>query len=444
MRTTLRPDDLEQLGAILRRTAEDADRAYPGDAGDRQPVHTVYGGAHLFKRDTAGKLGQVALRFMEQHASTPAALAEVLRFPPIEDLAAPVHERVRQKLEREAVEDFRVDFEDGYGARPDDEEDDSAVRVGVELARGMAEGSIPPFVGIRVKPLSGQLHLRSLRTLDLVLSSLRSESEGGLPPRFFVTLPKVVAPEQVASLATALDLLEDRLGLTPGAVGVELMVETTQALLDATGRCSLPLLVAAGRGRCKAAHFGVYDYTAAYGLTPDQQAMRHPACDVARHLMKIALGGTGVWLSDGATNVVPVEPDVQAAMRLHYADVRHSLANGYYQGWDLHPAHFLTRYAAVYAFFLEGRDAAVARLRHFIQAAARATLAGSVFDDAATGQGLLNFFLRGLACGAITEPEAQETGLTIEELATRSFTRILAGREGPDGGAAQGAGQLPR
>ena len=147
-------------------------------------------------------------------------------------------------------------------------------------------------------------------------------------------------------------------------------------------------------------------------------------------MMKIALRGTGVWLSDGATNVVPVEPGVEEAMRLHYDDVRHSLANGYYQGWDLHPAHLITRYAALYAFFLEGLDAAVSRLRNFVQAAARATLAGSVFDDAATGQGLLNFFLRGVACGAITEAEALATGLTMEELATRSFARILEGRSG--------------
>ncbi len=432
MRTTLGPDDLDRLSATLRQANADFEAAYPGDSGSRQPVHTVYGGAHLFKRDTAAELGALAVRFMDQHMATPEHLTATLGIqePEGTNLADTVHRRVREKLVREAVEDFRIDFEDGYGPRPDAEEDAAAVRVGEELASGLEEESLPPFIGIRIKPLSGELHLRGLRTLDLVLTTLLSENGASLPPNFFVTLPKVVVPEQVASLATALEMIEDRLGLAPGAVGLELMIETTQSILDAEGRSNLPLLVAAGRGRCVGAHFGVYDYTAAYGLTPDQQTMRHPACDVARHMMKIALRGTGVRLSDGATNVVPVEPGVEEAMRLHYDDVRHSLANGYYQGWDLHPAHLITRYAALYAFFLEGLDAAVSRLRNFIDAVARATLAGGVFDDAATGQGLLNFFLRGVGCGAITEAEALATGLTMEELATRSFVRILEGRSG--------------
>jgi hypothetical protein len=52
-----------------------------------------------------------------------------------------------------------------------------------------------------------------------------------------------------------------------------------------------------------------------------------------------------------------------------------------------------------------------------------------VFDDAATGQGLLNYFLRAINCGAITEQEAMEmSGLTLEELRGRSFLRILTNR----------------
>jgi len=63
--------------------------------------------------------------------------------------------------------------------------------------------------------------------------------------------------------------------------------------------------------------------------------------------------------------------------------------------------------------------------------AAQATLLGDVFDDAATGQGLLNFFLRGLNCGAITPEEAAATGLTREEMQGRSFVKILEGRRRP-------------
>ena len=86
------------------------------------------------------------------------------------------------------------------------------------------------------------------------------------------------------------------------------------------------------------------------------------------------------------------------------------------------------RYAAVYTFFLEGLDDATERLNGFVDAAAQATLVGDVFDDAATGQGLLNFFLRGINCGAITEDEALATGLTLEELRGRSFIKIVQNR----------------
>jgi hypothetical protein len=156
-----------------------------------------------------------------------------------------------------------------------------------------------------------------------------------------------------------------------------------------------------------------------------------------------------VWLSDGSTTVMPVPihrqaesgpplseaqraenaRSVQAAWRLHFDDVRHSLSGGFYQGWDLHPAQLVSRYAALYSFFLEGIDAAGARLSNFVSRAAQATLVGDVFDDAATGQGLLNFFLRGINSGAITEEEALAmTGLTAEELRGRSFVKILRGR----------------
>ena len=104
--------------------------------------------------------------------------------------------------------------------------------------------------------------------------------------------------------------------------------------------------------------------------------------------------------------------------------------NGFYQGWDLHPAQLPSRYAAVYSFFLEGLGPASERLKNFVEKAAQATLVGDVFDDAATGQGLLNYFLRALNCGAMTEREAIEmSGLTVDELRTRSFVKILNGRK---------------
>jgi hypothetical protein len=191
----------------------------------------------------------------------------------------------------------------------------------------------------------------------------------------------------------------------------------------------------------------VYDYTAGRNITAAFQNMRHPVCDFAREIMAITLAGTGIHLSDGATNILPVGPHrvldgkpltaeqlrlnreaVHGAWRMAFRDTEHSLRNGIYQGWDLHPAQLVVRYAAVYAFFLSGLDAASNRLKAFVEKAALASLFGDVFDDAATGQGLLNFFLRGMSCGAITEAEALATGLTLDELRTRSFLKILQGR----------------
>ena len=114
-----------------------------------------------------------------------------------------------------------------------------------------------------------------------------------------------------------------------------------------------------------------------------------------------------------------------AAWKRHFDDVTHSLVNGYYQGWDLHPGHLVTRYTAVYAFYLSALPAATARLKSFFT---KASTAGAAFDDAATGQALVNFFARALNSGAITIEEAAQTGLTESELRTASFRQILSNR----------------
>jgi citrate lyase beta subunit len=254
---------------------------------------------------------------------------------------------------------------------------------------------------------------------------------------------------QVELFATVLESQERRLGLPQRSLRFEVMVETPQLIVDAAGRCPLPDVIAAGDGRISAAHFGTYDYSAACGIAAAHQRMRHDACQFALQVMRAALAGTGVWLSDGSTTVLPVpihraaggasltaaqeaenRASVHHAWRLHYEDVRHSLVNGFYQGWDLHPAQLPTRYAALYAFFLEGLESATARLRGFLAHAAQATLLGGVFDDAATGQGLLNYFLRAIGSGAVASEEvAARTGLSTEELAERSFVRILRRRQ---------------
>lgn len=465
--STLFEEQRATLDALGEANAAFA-RRYPGDRPDRQPIHTVYGGAQLFSATTTQKLGALALRSLQTYAPDPFTFARAIgllqrevadpdaarrafdadpeAFRAAEPdlwLACAVYERTCRKLEREPVEDFRIDFEDGFGNRPDDEEDETAVRAATELALGMEQGTLSPFIGIRIKPLNDELKRRSVRTLDIFLRTL-VEKAGRLPDNFVVTLPKVPIPEQVSTLVRLFEALEGRLGLARGSLKLELMIELTQSILDSRGRCNLPLLLDAAEGRCVGAHFGTYDYTASCGITAAYQKVDHPACDFALHMMKVAFANTGVWLSDGATNIMPVGPHrapkgqsltpaqeaenraaVHDAWRLAAGHIRHALINGYYQGWDLHPAQLPVRYAASYAFFLEGFAAAAERLKNFMDKAAQATLVGDVFDDAATGQGLLNYFLRGLNCGAVSLEELAVTGLSVEEIQTRSFAKIL-------------------
>jgi citrate lyase beta subunit len=453
-------------------------KTYPGDKPDRQPVHTLYGGANLFKSDTCVKMGEIALDNLQTYAPNFVALAKALKLkghehlPPTETkiqaltarldamdeaerkkegcwLAYSVYNKIIKKLQTEPVEDFRIDFEDGFGNRPDDEEDATAVKAATELAKGWANNTVSPFCGIRIKPFTEDLKYRGVRTLDIFLTTLLQETSGSLPANFVVMLPKVTIPEQMSTMVRFFEMLESANGLAPGTLKMETMVEATQIIMDDEGRNPLLRIIKASEGRCMAAHFGTYDYTASAGITARYQTMSHPVCDFAHHVTKVALGGTGIFLSDGATNVIPVAPHrddhlsyeqqtenqeaVHHAWRTGYYHTTHSLVNGLYQGWDLNPAQLPVRYAATYHFFLSAYEDALFRLKTFVERSAISTLTGDIFDDAATGQGLLNFFLKAMNCGAITEEEALATGLTIEEIRSRSFYKILQGRRKTSG-----------
>jgi citrate lyase beta subunit len=460
MPTSLPPSATEPILSRLTETNSAWGRIYPGEPIDRQAVHTVYGGAQIFRRDSARRLGDVALAMLSEYAPDASSFAQVvglesaaahlpggLRSPVTPALAQRIYERVLEKLRREPVEDFRIDFEDGYGTRPDAEEDLHAEQAAAEVASGMADRILPPFIGIRIKNFGEGTVERGVRTLDLFLTTLAKQTGGRPPDNFVVMLPKVVSAQQVTALVDLFELFEGAGTFPRGSLRMEFMVETTQSVIDSTGKCPLPDFVRAARGRCIAAALGVYDYTASCSITAQEQRIDHGACDFARHVMQVSLGASGLYLADGATNIMPAPPHrpaegrgltaqqqtenrdvVHAAWRLHFQHVRRSLAHGYYQGWDLNPAQLPTRYAAVYSYFLESLDGATARLRNFVDKAARATLAGSVFDDAATAQGLLTFFLQGLRRRAITEEEVAATGLTVEEMRQRSFAAILAKR----------------
>jgi len=445
MKTQITVDQLREIYSEITEGNYEIKKHYPGDSPDRQPVHTVYGGAQLFKSGTIKKIGELALRSFREFGSDPKTFSEGLGIEGDEKYRKLIHSKVLKKLEREAVEDFRIDFEDGFGIRSDDEEDQAAVFTASETSIALKENLLSPFLGIRIKTFSDEMMKRAIRTLDIFITELIQRTDGKLPDNFVITLPKVTNKNQVSAFVKVLKILEKKTGLSDGSLKMEIMVETTQSIFDHKGNANLISLINEAEGRCIAAHFGVYDYTALCDITAKYQNMQHSVCDFARQMMKVTLAGTGVWLSDGATNIMPVTiykgedltsaetsenyESIYKAWKISFNDIKHSLKNGFYQGWDLHPAQIPVRYAAVYDFFLESLDQATERLTNFIDKAAQATLAGDIFDDAATGQGLLNFFLRAYNCDAVTIDEIIKTGLSETDLRSRSFMKIIENRK---------------
>ncbi|MGW7022658.1 DUF6986 family protein [Streptomyces decoyicus] len=417
--TSLADTVREGIGAALAQVDADLARRYPGDPGTRQPVHTVYVPGDVFAADTVRSWGDQALAALDEHAPDAAALAAVLGIP--DALAADVHDRVRAKLTREPVEDLRIDFEDGYGPRPDAEEDEAAARAAALVAaacRGGTSrpeaggGTVAPYMGIRMKCMEAAVRDRGIRTLDIFLTGLMEA--GGLPDGLVLTLPKVTYAEQVTAMVRLLEAFEKARGLESGRIGFEIQIETTQSILGADGRATVARMIEAAEGRATSLHYGTFDYSASCGVSAAHQSLDHPVADHAKAVMQVAAAGTGVRLSDGSTNVLPVGPTerVHDAWRLHHGLVRRSLARAYYQGWDMHPGHLPTRYAAVYAFYREGLEQAAARLVAYV-----AKAGGSVMDEPATAKALSGYLLRGLDCGAVDTAEvARLTGLTRADL----------------------------
>ena len=468
MKTRLNDSDLAAVYGDLEVANSAFSERYPGIRPDRLPIHTLYGGAHLFKKETPDKLGGLALKHLTAYAPNFAEFARALKLPgagslpikldAIDALAdtlegqvkltpnwisATVYQRVMNKLATEAIEDQRLDFEDGYGARANEEEDGHAISAAMEVADGVKENLLPPFIGIRIKSLTEETKRRSIRTLDLFLSTFADQGVA-LPDPFFITLPKVTCPEQVSALLTCVELLEERCAFPEGHIKIELMIETIQSIISPDGVNGIPALIDAGKGRVTSAILGTFDYTASCNIASHYQDHRHPSADFARQMMQVCLTGTPVSICDGITNIMPIPPNkggdltndqrtenvevVHSAWREHFDNILHSLRLGFYQGWDLNPAQLPIRYAAFYYFFLEGLEDARIRLGTFIEQAAQASMVGNTFDDAASAQGLLNFFVNGISCGALSENEALATGITLKELHGRSFQKIVENR----------------
>ncbi|GAB3156909.1 aldolase/citrate lyase family protein [Amycolatopsis stemonae] len=369
--------------------------AYPGERPGRQPVHTVYVPASRYKTRLVADWGKQAMRVFIEHGDLLGADADV-------------YERVRAKLLTEPIEDLRIDFEDGFGRVPDDVEDAAARAAGQTLA---TTGGTP-FCGIRFKSFEAATRRRGIRTLDLFLGSLLET--GPLPPGFVVTLPKVTAVEQVDVAAEVLSRLESAYGLAAGTLRFEVQIETAQSIVDLDGTLSVARIVQAAAGRCTGLHYGTYDYSAGLGIAAEYQSMAHPAADLAKGLMQVAAAGTGVRLSDGSTNKLPIGEALPTAWAEHSRLVRRSLERGFYQGWDLHPHQLPTRFAATYAFYRSGFPAAADRLRAYAE-----KQSGGVLDEPATAQALAVYLLRGLDCGALDEGELSFGRPELEKYARR-------------------------
>ena len=472
MKTILSDEKTSGILKLLAGANRSFEENYPGKSLRRQPVQTFYEGAHLFKAESAKNFALLANKSLTDFAPDFVSFANALGLKDVESLpdnnaaidallteiqnngidpknsavwlAWRVYAQVKKKLEREAVEDFRLDYEDGFGIHPDEKEDAVAVQGAKEVADGMKQNILPPFIGIRIKPFNSEFVERSVRTLNIFVSTLLEETGGVLPENFVVTLPKVEIPEQAAALVKVFEVLEADSVLNSGELKMEIMIETTQSVFNADGEVTARKIANAAGHRCVGAHFGTYDYTASCDLIAAYQTMDNEVCDFARQVMKVAFGGSGIFLSDGATNIIPLAPhhgenlsalqisenleSVHRSWKLSYGHIRHSLANAFYQGWDLHPAQLPVRYAANAAFFLEQLQVSTGRLRNLVEQASSATVSGDVFDDAATGQGLLNYFFRALNSGAIDPEDVESAGVSVEEVQAGSFRNIVEAR----------------
>jgi citrate lyase beta subunit len=407
---------LDALADELDRRLAAADAVltarYPGDRGVRQPVHTVYVPADQYDAGTVAAWAAEARAALEAHGGSETA--EAFGSP----VAESVQERVVAKLEDEPIEDLRIDFEDGYGTRSDDEEDAAAISAARALAETVKAGTAPPYHGLRIKSLEAPSRRRGVRTLDLFVGELASA--GALTDGFVITLAKVTSVEQIEAMVVVLDAVE-RAHATP-RLTFEIQVETPQAILGPDGTALVARMIGAAEGRVTGLHYGTYDYSASLGVAAAYQSMEHPVADHAKNVMQLAAAGTGVFVSDGSTNVLPVgdRDAVHAAWRLHARLVRRSLERGIYQGWDMHPAQLPSRFLATYSFYREGLEAAAARLRAYAGQGESGYL-----DEPATAAALAGFVLRAVECGAVDQAEVDKlTGLDSTVLATLAKRKL--------------------
>lgn len=392
-----------RIDTILDAVDTELRTRYPGPDGRAQPIHVAYVPADRIAEDTPREWGAAAVELLDAQSRL---LTELDATGSLAD--------VRTRLDQDPIQDLRVDFEDGYGFRADDEEDKAAHEAGAVLAAWARRTDRPHSFGIRTKGLAAAERARTLRTLELVLTAM-----GEVPEGFVFTVPKIRAAEQVRALVALCEGLEHGYGLAAGALKFELQIESPQAIIAADGSAPIARMLGLAEGRCSALHFGTYDYTAACGVAAPDQALDHPAADYAKAVMQVAAAQTGVWVCDGSTQIVP-DAAPEAALRNHHRLVARALRRGYYQGWDMHPGHLVTRWLATYDFFRQAIDVAVPRLQAYLD-----RRSGGVMDEPATAEALAATVLRGLDCGARTPRELTErapelTTAVLRALVTRA------------------------
>jgi hypothetical protein len=376
-----------ELDARLASVDAELSRRYSSEPYTRQPVHTLSVPADLFGPGVLREYGRLVRRTIAEHGPLP--------FEP--EIIA----RVLDKLDREPVEDLRIDFADGYGVREDAEEDAAARST----ANALRSGDCPPFFGLRCKSLEGPTRRRAVRTLDLFLDAL-----GPPAPGFVITLPRVSVVEQVEAMVILCGRLETAYGLPDGSLRFEVQVETPLAIVGADGVATVARLIRAAAGRCAGLLCGTPEYSTGIGIATEFAGLDHPAAQHAKAVAQVAVAGTGIRLSDSPSQVLPVGDTaaVQIAWEAHARLVRQSLERGFYQGWDTHPAQLPTRFGATYAFFQQAAPTAATRLDRHLSRPGTA--------EPATTRALARFLLRGLDCGALDESGLEFDRSTLEKL----------------------------
>ncbi len=387
------------MDALLRDVDADLAAGYPDARAQTQPVHTVYVAADAVSIDTVDVWRAQAL-----------ALAEAVR-PTLVELSSDgaVHTMLA-RLSEAPIEDLRIDLEDGYGWRPDEIEDRHARAAGAVLAAWGRSGTGPRLsCGVRCKGLGPSERSRGLRTMEAVL-----DGAGGVPDGFVFTVPKLRAAAQVDAVVALCEEIELAHGLAAMTMRFELQIESPQAVVGATGTATVAEAIHRSGPRLSGLHYGTYDYSAACGIVSAFQSLDHPVADHAKNVMLAAAAQTGVWVSDGSTQVIPTggHERVDAAVRRHHRLVRRSLERGIYQGWDMHPGHLVTRWLAVQSFFADAMPAAAERLHRYLDTTGGGGTDhdGGVMDEPATARALATVLVRGWGVGAFDPAQVSVVG----------------------------------